>query len=103
MENLLKISNGVKRSQLILIIVLIIIFGGIIGWAIFQKGKITELKPTPTISPEAKTMEEVLKELTAPQTEKTPEVSEKTIESLTAPKEKEVPEDIIKNLTAPEK
>ena len=103
MENLFKISNGVKKSQLILIIVLIIIFGGIIGWSVWQKGEISKPEPTPTISPEVKTTKEILKDLTAPQTEKTPEVSEKTIESLTAPKEKEVPEDIIKNLTAPEK
>jgi hypothetical protein len=85
----------------------IVIFAGLLSlFLIWHFSKMPEIeKEIPLIEKEVKkekTLEEILRNLTAPQATATPQVSKKVIKSLTAPKEKGVSEDIIKNLTAPE-
>lgn len=82
----------------IIIIIVFLIIAGII-YLVF-KPKPEEEKPSPFL-PKEKTMEEILKDLTASSEGEKVEVSEETIKSLTAPGQGEVSEEIIKNLTAP--
>ena len=84
-------------------IVVILIFGGIIGWVVFQKEKIPLEKEV--IPEKEKTIGELLKDLTAPAGGEETKVSEKTLKNLTAPtdryKSPEVPKEVLNSLTAP--
>lgn len=85
-----------KRIIFIVIFIISIIIGGIIYCLVFKKP--TEKEEIPS---EGKTLEEVLKSLTAPEQEKI-EVPEKVLKELSAPKnEIKVPEEVLKSLTPP--
>ena len=81
-----------------ILIIFCIAIGGLIYLLIFKKSA-----EKPLIVPGEKTLEEKLKEITAP-AGGIPEVSEEILKSLTAPKKGEAPsEEILKSLTAPTK
>ena len=89
-----------KKAILIISLSLIILLfiGSFVYFLIFKKPA-----EKPPLVPEEKTLEEILKDLTAPQGVEATEVSKEVIESLTAPQKGEVSEDIIESLTAPTK
>jgi len=62
-------------------VAVVLIFVGIIGWAFLQKAKLHREVP-----PAGKTMEEVLKSLTAPESQEGVKVPEEVLKSLTAPR-----------------
>lgn len=98
------ISNHVNKKSIFYlgIIILVSLLSLLLIWYFSRMPE----SPQPTFIPKIekeKTMEEIIKDLTAPQATATPQVSEKVIKSLTAPKEKGVSKDIIKSLTAPRK
>jgi len=83
------------KTKLIVSLLFIVLAASFIGFLIIKK-QIEKPK-----LPEGQTLEELLKELTAPVSQGEPKVSEEIMKSLTAPKAGTVSEDIIKSLTAP--
>ncbi|MDO8504008.1 MAG: hypothetical protein Q7S60_04985 [bacterium] len=95
-----------SSKTIIYLIVGLVVFALIVlGFFIFLAKKNEKLKP-PAIN--EKTLEEIIQDLTAPTATSVSTVSEKVMKSITAPiKEKSpevpVPENVIQSLTAPSK
>jgi len=70
-----------KKIVIGISVAIVLILGGIIGWAFLQKAKLHREVP-----PAGKTMEEVLKSLTAPESQEGVKVPEEVLKSLTAPR-----------------
>ncbi|MBU4298590.1 hypothetical protein KJ636_00920 [Patescibacteria group bacterium] len=98
----------IKKNVIIVSLAVVLIFGGILLWALWQKTEISRVeKPTstPASTPKVeKTMEEIIIDLTAPQ-EKAEPLPEKIIHDLTLPQKGKKPtplsDELIKDLTAP--
>lgn len=103
MFNIQTLKEKKKIIYLIVIVGLVVFAILVLRFFTFPVEKFEKLKP-PAIK-EEKTMEEIIRDLTAPATTSVSTVSEKVIKNLTAPvknQHPEVSEEIIKNLTAPE-
>jgi len=70
-----------KKIVIGISVAIVLIFVGIIGWAFLQKAKLHREVP-----PAGKTMEEVIKSLTAPESQEGVKVPEEVLKSLTAPR-----------------
>ena len=70
-----------KKIVIGISVAIVLILGGIIGWAFLQKAKLHREVP-----PAGKTMEEVLESLTAPESSEGVKVPEEVLKSLTAPR-----------------